>query len=207
VNILVVMLNVRIFLQGLIMELSKIEIWVILMNLTGFLLWGMTIVYLVRKEAKKGEGSFRNPMKLSNDNLGNECFSQILMKQSDVAFKRISDSIIKERELLCNLFKSGSEDKEPISDNLEYYKAKEFVIPSPVISCEIETDKPVPSIVYSEAVRLAELGMDTDKISQKLMLPRGEVELLIKLRKKPVKVNKNSSDRMRLANKSFSTSI
>jgi hypothetical protein len=189
------------------MDLSKIELWGILMNLTCFLLWGMTIVYLMRKEAKNRKGSFRNPMKVPNDNFGNEYLSQILMKQSDVAFKRISDSIVNERELLCKLFKSGVEDEEPFNDKLNHYKAKESVISSPITSCEIKPDKPLPSTVYSEAVRLAELGMDTGKISRKLMLPRGEVELLIKLRSNPDKLNKNDGDSVNLDNKSFSTSI
>ena len=189
------------------MDLSKIELWGILMNLTCFLLWGMTIVYLMRKEAKNRKGSFRNSMKVPNDNFGNEYLSQILMKQSDVAFKRISDSIVNERKLLCNLFKSGVEEEAPFNDNLNHSKAKDPVISSPITSCEIKPDNPSPSIVYSEAVKLAESGMDTDKISRKLMLPRGEVELLIKLRRNPVKLNNNNGDSVKLANKSFSTSI
>jgi hypothetical protein len=189
------------------MDLSKIELWGILMNLTCFLLWGMTIVYLMRKEAKNRKGSFKNPMKVLNDNFGNEYLSQILMKQSDVAFKRISDSIVNERKLLCNLFKSGVEDKAPFSDNLNHYKTKAPAISSSITSCEIKPDKPLPGTVYSEAVKLAELGMDTDKISRKLMLPRGEVELLIKLRRNPDNLNKNKGDSVKLANKSFSSSI
>jgi hypothetical protein len=56
-------------------------------------------------------------------------------------------------------------------------------------------------------VRLAGSGMDIAKISQKLMLPRGEVELLVKLRGKSIKLNNHNGDRAMLANKSISSTI
>ncbi|SPD72676.1 hypothetical protein PITCH_A1470025 [uncultured Desulfobacterium sp.] len=42
--------------------------------------------------------------------------------------------------------------------------------------------------VYTEAIRLSNSGLDIDKISKKLFLARGEVELLLKLRRRPDKI-------------------
>ncbi|SPD74566.1 hypothetical protein PITCH_A2430002 [uncultured Desulfobacterium sp.] len=92
------------------MELTGIGKWEVLMNVSGFLLWGMTIVYMIRKDAKNGNGFFRRKVYLKN--CGKEKnFSEILMKQSEVAFNRNLEGINYEKTKLHDILKEKYDDK------------------------------------------------------------------------------------------------
>jgi len=165
------------------MDYLKIEFWGVLLNITGICFWGITMLYLIRN---KNNVTYETLKKGGDRNLkpfDKEMFVQMARQQQpELPFKRVSDAIWSERQLLWAFIERG-----------ELAKAKKLLL-GPYFNDEkrlgVEKNnrmtrrKAETGDKYREVVRLSDSGITTKKISEKVKIPRGEIELLIKLRKK-----------------------
>ncbi|MBW1900207.1 MAG: hypothetical protein JRJ20_01080 [Deltaproteobacteria bacterium] len=164
------------------MDYLKIEFWGVLLNITGICFWGITMLHLIRN---KNKGTHETLKKGANRNLksfGEEMFVQMARQQLKLPFKRISDAILGERQLLWAFIERGELGKAKkllLGPNFNEDKRMRMRKNNIITHRKSETgDK------YREVVKLSDSGMTTKKISEKVKIPRGEIELLIKLRKK-----------------------
>ena len=105
---------------------------------------------------------------------------RIIRERTEASFVNIAETIQRERVNLLNLLEKG-----------EYLKAKENLIKTQPSkrqhnvkdSSNIKTEKGVRSKMYSEIDKMAAQGVPSRKIAEIVRIPRGEVDLLVKLRK------------------------
>jgi len=169
------------------MESLNLGTGVILLNVSGIFLWGITILYFLRNKREEAKDEKNNRYFMNNRNFDEEVYTQLVRLQSEKAFRNIHSTIKRERYLLSELIERG-----------EFKKAKKQVAVKKtrkIKKTSIPTNK-VKNIrhkrnlrdSYAEVIKLADAGMAMNKISEKVKIPRGEIEILIKLRKKRNKV-------------------
>ncbi len=111
----------------------------------------------------------------------------MVKQQSEKAFKRISRTINNERQLLAELIENG--DLKKAKNRL---KSKSISKIKPKSLADNKIKKPFPENTerdsYAEVLRLADRGMTVRKISEMVKIPKGEIEMLITLRKRKRKV-------------------
>lgn len=165
------------------MDYLKIEFWGVLLNITGICFWGIAMLYIIRN---KNSLTHETLKKVGNRNLkpfDKEMFVQMARQQQpELPFKRVSDAVWRERQLLWAFIEGG-----------ELRKAKKLLL-GPYFNEDkrmgSEKNNRIPhrkaetGDKYREVVRLSDSGMTTKKISERVKIPRGEIELLIKMRKK-----------------------
>ncbi len=177
------------------MDYLSIEFLGILINTTGICLWAVTMLYLIRNK-DKGIPVFSGKGRRDNEkSFDEEVLSQIAKQESARSYARKVDSIKSEQQLLWEFMEQG-----------EIKKAKRILLGKHDNKVkrihEQKTKRPSHrkgkvGDKYREVVKLADLGLTTNKISGIVDIPKGEIELLVKLRKKkrevsgikPVKVN------------------
>ena len=171
------------------MDLLKEGIWGILLNITGICLWGGTVLYLIIKKVK-GRRKDLTICRIRNQRkFDEEVFSQLVKQQSEKAFKRISRTINNERQLLAELIENGDLKKAR-----NHLKSKRISKIEPKSLATNNMKKPFPENMetdsYAEVLRLADRGMTVRKISEMVKIPKGEIEMLITLRKRKRKVTR-----------------
>ena len=167
------------------MDILTAEFFERLLNISGICLWGITMLYLMRQKGRGIKGNLkRGKLNASCErSFDEEVFAQLVKQQSEDAFKRIHRVIRTERELLIELLENGKSNK--IGERRrkkDAVKANDFPFQSHARE-KIHTKKKSKDS-YAEAIRLSDQGMNAKKISEKVKIPRGEIEMLIKLRKK-----------------------
>lgn len=162
------------------------EFWDIVLNVI-VLFCGISVLYFIRGMVK------RRRYFLSEDRskvLGD--FHDVLVeliRQSEMAFEAISDTLRKECEVLQKLIEKGE---------IEEGKKKAFFTKEPKQNKRDLGGDGLVGDQYEEAVRLANLGLDIKEISKRVKIPKAELELIIKLRKKAHESQSIPTDRQKL---------
>lgn len=178
------------------MESLKLELGVILLNASGIFLWGITILYLFKNKREKAKDYKNNRNIMNNRNFDEEVYAQIIRQQSEKAFRNIHSTIKRERRLLSELIEKGEFKKVKKQVAVKKTgKIKKTSIPANQIK-KIRQKNNLRDR-YAEVIKLADAGMSTNKISEKVKIPKGEIEILIKLRKKRNDVSGRRSQRIR----------
>ena len=115
------------------MDLLKEGIWGILLNITGICLWVGTVLYLIIKKFRGRRKDLTISRIRNQKNFDEEVFSQLVKKQSEKAFKRISRTINSERQLLAELIENGDLKKARNhlkSKRISKIKPKSLVYPA-----------------------------------------------------------------------------
>ncbi len=169
------------------MESLNLELGVVLLNVSGIFLWGITILYLLKNKKEKDSEEKKQRYLSNNRNFDEEVYAQLVRQQSEKAFKNIHSTIKRERYLLSELIEKGEFKKvrKQVSPK-KTRKTKRTSIPANKI--KKNRHKANLKDRYSEVIKLADAGMTMNKISEKVKIPKGEIEILIKLRKKRNKV-------------------
>ncbi len=185
------------------MDSLGIMFWEIMLNVTGVCLWGITMIYLIRNKIssnrdKPGKGKNEHIRKFEE-----EIFVQLVKQQSERAFRRISNTIRNEKQILGELIEKGELKKA--RNHLAGQKApkqkKELIQTTKKVSIRKPKEESIQKSKkkalapkskvdnkYVEVVRLVDIGMSAAKISEKMQIPKGEINLIVKLRKKRNKV-------------------
>ncbi len=148
----------------------NVEFWLILQMVIEVLLCGIIICYVYRDKSRKGE------MKLEQEKIKTLVDSlHRLVKESEALDKKHQEVL----KLWEKIEKKGA----AIEAYIDHHERKMKF--SPKESKEGDASEGAESEVtsYEKASRLIEEGLSTGDIAQKSGLPRGEVELMVNLKR------------------------
>lgn len=94
----------------------------------------------------------------------------------------ISKQIDKERSLMEEVLNAFDKEKKTLSQLTKELKSEAILLREELGKYDIFTGK-VNKDKYSEAIRLAETGLNAEEIAKKTNIPLGEIELALSLRK------------------------
>ncbi|MDL1986758.1 MAG: hypothetical protein LWX08_03705 [Deltaproteobacteria bacterium] len=147
---------------------STTDFWELVLDVIGLSLCGITILHLIRNRSKYNQSLLKEPGEENYNRFNEEVLAQLVKQQSDMPFETISDAIEKERMPLHSLKPFSAKDTGQVQEG-SYNKKSSG-------SDDLAGDE------YDEVARLADLGLSVKKISKRAKIPRGEVELVVKLR-------------------------
>ena len=159
------------------MTLHTINLWEIILDGTQITLCFFILLVLIRNKIKYKQLLLKTPNTENAQNFNIEFILQAIRQQSDLAFMHIMETIEKERNTLNTYF----DLREP------------QMVPHPVepkpghLTARSSTDEAAElddaETIYSEIRILAGQGMSLEDISEQLNVPKGEVELVLKLKR------------------------
>jgi len=168
------------------MALQTLNLWEIVLDGIQICLGGLILLFLIRNKIKYKQLILKAPAGEKSQNFNTEFIIQAIRQQSELAFSHILETIDKERQTLGTYF----ELRETITPNMLQ------TAPGPLFdqACNAETVEPnAADTIYSEIKTLSGYGMSLEDISVKLNVPRGEVELVLKLKSLSAESAKNKN--------------
>jgi hypothetical protein len=159
------------------MALQTFNFWELVLDGTQIFLGGIILLYLIRNKIKDRQLVLKAPTDKTSLNFNTEFIIQAIRQQSDLAFGHILETIEKERQTLNTYFELRETRLAP---NLMPPAAGGVVDPVSTADAA-ETDS--LDTIYSEIESLAGQGMRIEDISEKLKVPKAEVELVLKLKR------------------------
>jgi len=158
------------------MSYEALQYWETALDIVGLLMCIMTLVYIVRIRM----AGRRDPVQPKPGDFKKEMRSQAEDQTADNALETIARALDQERKNLQLYLGTGLQPAlAGGAPNLE----PSFALPdqgAPVYQAGENPRR--KSGVYSEAVELAACGLSASQIADKVHIPKGEVELSIKLR-------------------------
>jgi hypothetical protein len=170
------------------MALQTISLWEIGLDITQICLGGFILLCLIRNKIKYKQLFLKPPTGENSQNFNTEFIIQAIRQQSDLAFTHILETIDKERQTLDTYFELR-----------ETQIASKMLVPAPgrvvaQIPNTEATDLNAADTIYSEIENLAGQGMSLADISEDLNVPKGEVELVLKLKRLSAESAKNKNN-------------
>jgi len=158
------------------MSYAALQYWETALDIIGLLLCVMTLVYIVRirmtdrrEEPRPAPGDFKTEM-----------HAQAESQTAGSALETIARALERERQNL-QLYLGTGLQPATAGGALSVDQTESLPEPqAPVYRAAAVTRR--KSGVYSEAVELAACGLSSGQIADKVQIPKGEVELSIKLR-------------------------
>ncbi|MBW1700760.1 MAG: DUF2802 domain-containing protein [Deltaproteobacteria bacterium] len=138
------------------------EFWEVVLDVIGLCLCGITILYLIRNKTRFNQSVLKDGSEKNISKFDEALIIQLLKQQSERSFETIFNTIKKERSVLQKLIEEGKIEKTK--------KAK-----------DLDEGEPA-SDQYREVARMADLGVSMKEISERVNLPRSEVDLIINLK-------------------------
>ncbi len=170
------------------MALQTLNLWEIAIDATQIGLCGLILLFLIRNRMKFKQLILNAPFSKKSSNFNTEFVVEAVRQQTELAFNHILESIEKERQTLRAYFELRETQlapgllKSPASGHIK-----------PVSSAE--TSKPDgANVIYTEIESLADQGLSLADISEKLSVPRAEVDLVLKLKRLSIESAKVNGD-------------
>ena len=145
------------------MAYLTIEFWEVVLDVIGLCLCGITILYLIRNKTRFNQSVLKDGSDKNISKFDEALIIQLLKQQSERSFETIFDTIEKERSVLQKLIEEGKIEKTKEAKDLD--------------EGEPSSDQ------YGEIARLADLGVSVKEISERVNLPRAEIDLIINLKR------------------------
>jgi hypothetical protein len=157
------------------MSTVALQNWEMALDIIGLLMCIMTLVYIVRIRLAD-----RRPAKKSPPaDFKKEMHRQAESQTADNALETIARALERERKNLQLYLGTGL---QPAAAGGAPQLERSAAMPDQAAPVYQATAKPRPaSGVYSEAMELAACGLSASQIADKVHIPKGEVELSIKL--------------------------
>ena len=157
---------------------STTDFWELVLDVIGLSLCGITILYLIRNRSTYNQSLLKESGEGNSNRFNEEVLAQLVKQQSDMPFETISDAIEKERMPLHSLMekKEAIKEEKPLFAEEPNWVQEDFYNKKSSGSDDLAGDE------YDEVARLADLGLSVKKISERAKIPRGEVELVVKLK-------------------------
>ena len=170
------------------MALQTINLWEIVLDVTQICLGGLILLFLIRNKVKYKQLFPKAPTGENSQKFNTEFIIQAIRQQSDLAFTHILETIDKERQTLDAYFELR-----------ETQIASKMLVPAPrrVVAQIPDTegaDLNAVDTIYSEIENLAGQGVSLENISEDLNVPKGEVELVLKLKRLRAESAKNKNN-------------
>lgn len=159
------------------MALQPINLWEIILDGIQIFLGCVILLLLIRNKIKYKQLLLQSPNGEKSQNFNAEFIVQAIRQQSDLAFAHITETIEKERKTLDSYF----DLREPQMAPHLVEPAPERLVAQPP---DNETEElNAADMIYSEIEILAGQGRSLEDISEALNVPKGEVELVLKLKR------------------------
>jgi hypothetical protein len=170
------------------MVLQSINLWEIVLDITQICLGGVILLFLIRNQIKYKQLFLKAPTAENPQNFNTEFIIQAIRQQSDLAFTHILETIDKERQTLDTYFELS---ETQIASKMLALAPGRVVAQIP--GTEV-ADLSAADTIYSEIENLAGEGMSLEDISEDLNVPKGEVELVLKLKRLSDESAKNKNN-------------
>ena len=170
------------------MALHTLNLWEIALGGAQICLCGFILLMLFRNRSRHKQMIPKAPAAENAWNFNTEFIIEALRQQTELAFNHILDTINKERNSLEAYF----ELKEPPPRAPGLFRSISTNRNDPV-SARSAADLGTTDAIYSEIESLAGQGMSLMDISEKLDVPQGEVDLVLKLKRLRTESGKNKA--------------
>jgi hypothetical protein len=159
------------------MALHTLNFWEIALDATQIGLCGLILLFLIRNRMKFKRLILNEPTAEKSQNLNTEFVVEAVRQQTELAFNHILETIDKEHQTLSAYFELRETQLSP-----GLLKPASSGRIEPISSSEA-SEPDVADAIYSEIESLADQGLSLADISEKLKVPRGEVDLVLKLKR------------------------
>jgi hypothetical protein len=158
------------------MALHTLNLWEIALGGTQICLCGLILLFLVRNRSSYKQMIRKTRTDENAWSFNTEFIVEAVRQQTEMAFNHILDTINKERHTLEAYFELR---ENPLAPGLfkSTSSARKEAISAPGAAELDATDA-----IYNEIESLADQGMSLKDISEKLNVPTGEVDLVLKLK-------------------------
>jgi hypothetical protein len=158
------------------MSYEALQYWETALDIIGLLMCIATLVYIVRIRLVGRRG----PVKPESGDFKEEMRVQADQQTADNALETIARALERERRNLQLYLGTGL---QPASAGGAPNIGRSLTLPDRAAPVYQATENPRrKSGVYSEAMELAACGLSASQIADKVQIPKGEVELSLKLR-------------------------
>jgi hypothetical protein len=169
------------------MALQTLSLWEIVLDAIQIGLGLLILILLIRNKIKYKQMILKAPAGEKSQNFNTEFIIEAIRQQSELAFSHILETIDKERQTLGSYFELRDTQIAP-------HMLQTATVPVFDQACTSETIEPnTANTIYSEIRTLSSHGMSLEDISEKLNVPRGEVELVLKLKRLSAASAKNKT--------------
>ncbi|MDJ0987969.1 MAG: hypothetical protein QNJ26_20675 [Desulfobacterales bacterium] len=158
------------------MTLPMLNFWEILLDVTQIGLCGLIIVFLILNRVKFKQLILRAPSYQQSTHINAEFVLEAIRQQTELAFNHILETIDKERQTLDAYYQQS--DKRLASGLLTPISNPAQDQPT---GSEAQGMDPA-NVIYNEIENLADKGLSLTDISERLNVPEGEVDLVLKLK-------------------------
>jgi hypothetical protein len=168
------------------MTIEMMPLWELVLDGVQILLCAGILFFLIRNRIKYKRLVLSTPSDDVTSHFSNEIRIQQLKQATEHALDTIVDNIQQERLALQKFY-------SPHNGNLDI--AGSSVTSSISLSAgpPAEEQQDVDASDFGEILRLSEKGLSTREISRRVNMPRGEVELVLRLNEKNLKGKRRSN--------------
>lgn len=170
------------------MVLHTLNIWEIAVDATQIGLCGLILLFLIRNLMKFKRRAPNSPYDPKSANLNTEFVVEAVRQQTELAFSHILESVEKERQTLRAYFELR---ETQLASGLLRFPASGH---TDTLSRAERLESNSADAIYREIENLAEQGLSLSDISEKLRVPRAEVDLVLKLRRLSIESAKMNGD-------------
>ena len=158
----------------------RFDLWELILHVLGITLWCMIILYLIKDRMSRDRNTQGQDHKENLGDFDQQIQFQMLKQQAEKALETLSETISRECRMLQDLMDKGDTGRE--TGGLRVVKRKLAPHPRPQYR---ETPHGGNSVSeanpHDEVLRLTELGISEQEISQRVKIPKSEVSLIRKL--------------------------
>jgi hypothetical protein len=159
------------------MALHTLNFWEIAIDATQIGLCGLILLFLIRNRMKLKRLNSNGHSGEESQKFNSEFVVEALRQQTELAFNHIMKTIDKERQTLNAYFELRETQLAP---GLLTSASKSRMEPVPGAET-LEAD--ASEAIYSEIESLSAQGLGPSEIAEELNVPRGEVDLVLKLKR------------------------
>ncbi len=158
------------------MALHTLNFWEIVLDATQIFLCGLIILFLILNRIKFKQLILKAPSGEQTQNVNPEFVVEAVRQQTELAFNHIVETIDKERQTLDAYYNLRQQQIAP-----GLLTSLPAITPDRISGAEA-VKKDAADIIYSEIESLADQGLSLADISERLNVPQGEVDLVLKLK-------------------------
>jgi hypothetical protein len=159
------------------MALHTLNFWEIAIDATQISLCGLILLFLIRNHMKFKRLNLNAPSGEGSQKFNTAFAVEAVRQQTELAFNHVLETIDKERQTLHAYFELRESQLAP-----GLLKSVSSGRIEPISSTEA-SEPDIADEIYSEIEGLSDQGVSLADIADKLNLPRGEVDLVLKLRR------------------------
>jgi hypothetical protein len=158
------------------MALHALNLWEIVIDATQIGLCALILLFLIRNHVKFKRLNSNMPSGKESQKFNSEFVVEAVRQQTELAFNHILETIDKERQTLDAYFELREAQLAP-----GLLKSSPSRRIDPISSAKAQ-EPDAADAIYSKIESLSDQGLNLTDIAEELNLPRGEVDLVLKLK-------------------------